>query len=42
MFVIPDDFARKMIALGGEEGRAWMQSLREDSPALPQADAAVD
>ncbi len=27
MFVIPDDFACKMIALGGEEGRAWIERL---------------
>ena len=27
MFVIPDDFARKMIALGGEEGHAWLERL---------------
>ncbi len=27
MFVIPDDFVRKMIALGGEEGRAWIERL---------------
>jgi streptomycin 6-kinase len=27
MFVIPDNFARKMIALGGEEGRAWIERL---------------
>ena len=27
MFVIPEDFARDMIALGGEEGRAWIERL---------------
>ncbi len=27
MFVIPDDFACKMIALGGEDGRAWIERL---------------
>jgi streptomycin 6-kinase len=27
MFVIPDDFARKMIALGGDDGRAWIERL---------------
>jgi streptomycin 6-kinase len=27
MFVIPDDFARKMIELGGEAGRAWIERL---------------
>jgi len=27
MFVIPDDFVRKMIALGGEKGRAWIERL---------------
>lgn len=27
MFNIPDDFARKMIALGGAEGRAWLDRL---------------
>jgi streptomycin 6-kinase len=30
MFVIPEAFARKMIAIGGEEGRAWIDRL----PAL--------
>ena len=27
MFVVPDDFACKMIALGGEDGRAWIERL---------------
>ncbi len=27
MLIIPDDFACKMIALGGEEGRAWIERL---------------
>jgi streptomycin 6-kinase len=27
MFLIPEDFARKMIALSGEEGRAWVERL---------------
>ena len=27
MFVIPDDFVRKMIALSEEEGRAWIERL---------------
>jgi streptomycin 6-kinase len=27
MFVISKDFARKMIALGGEDGRAWIERL---------------
>jgi streptomycin 6-kinase len=27
MFVVPEDFACKMIALGGEDGRAWIERL---------------
>ncbi|HEY9233113.1 MAG TPA: AI-2E family transporter YdiK, partial [Blastocatellia bacterium] len=31
-----------LLSMLREEGRAWMQSLREDSPVLPQPDAAAD